>query len=157
MVTEPLAGIKFRKSEGDEDMHNHVFRWDKDPIESVFECGFNARHQGDTLMEIYYNLHSFVHSAVKLLERIRDTNYAFVSTTLGASWSPMVSGLNEQFTKCIKANNIFYLNKKFKPQFDPEKEIKIRRPTTYYWENNKMKRLVIEEISRQISLTMEER
>ncbi|GJS43625.1 putative ribonuclease H-like domain-containing protein [Tanacetum coccineum] len=183
-------------------MRNHVFRWDRDPIELVFHRGFCARHQGDTPTEIYYNLDTFVHRVGKPLERIRDTTHAFVSTTLSGTWCPMVSGVNVpvyryevyapggilirgtlgesyvyagqhevtflsgiapqyirsarafflsrdgQFTRCIRANNILYLNRNFNPQFDPEKEIKILRPTSYYQENNKMKRLIIEEIPR---------
>ncbi|GKE08955.1 hypothetical protein Tco_1412506, partial [Tanacetum coccineum] len=184
-------------------MRNHVYRWDRDHIELVFKRGFEARHQGDTPIEIYYNLESFVHGAGKPLERIRDTTRAFVSTTLSGSWSPMVSGLEElvyhyeiyaprgilvpktlgesylypgqaevaflsgialqyirstqpyllsrdgQFTRCIRENNILYLNMNFKPHFDPQRKLKILRPTSYYWENNMMKRLIIEEFPRQ--------
>ncbi|GJU02424.1 hypothetical protein Tco_1112762 [Tanacetum coccineum] len=76
-------------------MRNHVFRWDREPIELVFHRGFCARHQGDTSTEIYYNLDTFVHRVGKPLERIRDTTHAYVSTTLSVTWCPMVSGVNK--------------------------------------------------------------
>ncbi|GJT27467.1 hypothetical protein Tco_0907742 [Tanacetum coccineum] len=90
-VTKPLAGITFRDSVGDKDMRNHVYRWDREPFELVFERSFEARCQANTPIETYYNLESFVHGAGTPLETIRDTTHGFISTTLSGSWSPMVS------------------------------------------------------------------
>ncbi|GKA89857.1 hypothetical protein Tco_0811669 [Tanacetum coccineum] len=39
-VTPPLARITFRNSEGDMDICNHVYRWDREPYELVFQLGF---------------------------------------------------------------------------------------------------------------------
>ncbi|GKA07260.1 nucleosome assembly protein 1;2 [Tanacetum coccineum] len=93
--TKDAVHIQFRESKGEKDMRNHVFRWDRDPIELVFHRGFCARHQGDTSTEIYYNLDTFVHRVGKPLERIRDATRAYVSTTLSVTWCLMVSGVNE--------------------------------------------------------------
>ncbi|GJV46652.1 hypothetical protein Tco_1431188 [Tanacetum coccineum] len=81
-VTKPLAGITFK------DSVCHVYRWDRDPFELVFERGFQARGQANTPIETYYNLKSFVHGAGRPLETIRDTTYGFISTTLG--WCPPI-------------------------------------------------------------------
>ncbi|GKB44849.1 hypothetical protein Tco_0889791 [Tanacetum coccineum] len=81
-VTKPLASITFRDSVG------HVYRWDRDPFELVFERGFQARGQANTPIETYYNLKIYVHGAGRPLEIIRDTTYGFISTTLG--WFPPI-------------------------------------------------------------------
>nr|GEV03232.1 coatomer subunit beta'-3-like [Tanacetum cinerariifolium] len=68
-VTKPLAGITFRDSVGDMDMHTRVYRWDRDHLELVFKRGFEARCQANTPIETYYNLESFVHGVVELIYR----------------------------------------------------------------------------------------
>nr|GEV28629.1 reverse transcriptase domain-containing protein [Tanacetum cinerariifolium] len=52
-VTKPLAGITFRDSVGDMDTHTYVYRWDIDPFEIVFKCGFDARLELIYHYEIY--------------------------------------------------------------------------------------------------------
>ncbi|GKE64124.1 hypothetical protein Tco_1518285, partial [Tanacetum coccineum] len=81
-VTPPLAGITFKNSEGDMNICSHVYRWDREPYELVFELGFEARRQANTPYESYFNLESFVNGARRPLDIIRDTTHDFISTTL---------------------------------------------------------------------------
>nr|GEX95784.1 hypothetical protein [Tanacetum cinerariifolium] len=85
IVTKPLARITFKDSVGDMDMRTYVYRWDRDPFELDFKCGFDARCQAKTPIETYYNLENFVHGAGKPLKTIRDTTHGFISTTLSGS------------------------------------------------------------------------
>ncbi|GKC37252.1 hypothetical protein Tco_1049636 [Tanacetum coccineum] len=81
------------------------------------------------------------------------------------SAQPYLLSCDRLYPRCIRANNILYINRNFKPKLDPQRKIKVLRPTSYYRDNNTniMKRLTIEEFPEQgkreasISLTMEER
>ncbi|GJW41812.1 hypothetical protein Tco_0070611 [Tanacetum coccineum] len=76
------GGITFKNSKGDMNICSHVYRWDREPYELVFELGFEARRQANTPYESYFNLESFFNGARRPLDIIRDTTHDFISTTL---------------------------------------------------------------------------
>ncbi|PWA44116.1 hypothetical protein CTI12_AA529390 [Artemisia annua] len=61
-ITIPLIPVCLRGTLGDMDSCNHVYRWDRKPYQLVFNLGFEARHQGNTQVETYFNLESYVNN-----------------------------------------------------------------------------------------------
>ncbi|PWA68963.1 hypothetical protein CTI12_AA303660 [Artemisia annua] len=176
-----LGHIMFRDSLGDVDSCNHVYRWDRKPYQLVFDLRFEARHQANTQVETYFNLESYVNSGRRPLDPIRDTTYQGRSAKIDGPYPPIVSrgvvehlygyeiyasgGIDVHETLCerylylAQAEIVFPAepitsctkNRYFNPRFDPQREIKILRPKTYYRDNNTnmMKRLTIEEFPQQ--------
>ncbi|PWA35191.1 hypothetical protein CTI12_AA611620 [Artemisia annua] len=172
-VTQPLGHIMFRDSLGDMDSCNHVYQRDRKPYQLVFDLGFEARHQANTQVEIYFNLKSSVNSGERPLDPIRDTTYGFISNTHTTSWralsypaqaeivfpasiapqyirsaQPFMLTRDGGYPRLTGANNILYKNRLTIEEF-PQQEI--LRPATYYRDNNTnmMKRQTIEEFPHQ--------
>ncbi|KAL5710959.1 hypothetical protein ACHQM5_021462 [Ranunculus cassubicifolius] len=85
-VASPLPEIVYRSSSGEEDILRHVFRWDLNPYEDVFQNGICVNRQQDTLDSVYYNLHHYVHHGGRPLDSRKPATHAFISTTVNTSW-----------------------------------------------------------------------
>uniref|UniRef100_A0ACD5ZHF2 Uncharacterized protein n=1 Tax=Avena sativa TaxID=4498 RepID=A0ACD5ZHF2_AVESA len=88
-VSQNNRDIIYRNS-GDieHDITHHVFRWNMTPYSQVFENGFEARPQGSTPDNTYFNLEHFVNDAGSPLDPSRPVPHIFISTTLSSSWRP---------------------------------------------------------------------
>ncbi|KAJ9134882.1 hypothetical protein P3X46_032127 [Hevea brasiliensis] len=88
VINPPLDDIECRSSDGEQDILRHVFRWDTAPYQHVFQHGFEARRQGGTPDEIYFNLDHYVHHSGRPLDSTRPATHVFISTTLSSAWYP---------------------------------------------------------------------
>ncbi|KAF7142559.1 hypothetical protein RHSIM_Rhsim05G0142600 [Rhododendron simsii] len=86
----PLPSIVYRNSSGEQDIRNHVFRWDDTPYQEAFQNGFRSRRQEGTLDTVYASLDHYVHHGGRPLDSRRAATHVFVSTTLSSSWHPTV-------------------------------------------------------------------
>ncbi|XP_052197283.1 uncharacterized protein LOC127804459 [Diospyros lotus] len=83
-----LDDIIYRSSEEDQDIRQHVYRWDLSPYREVFTNGFQARRETNTPSTTYFNLNHYVHNAGRPLESTRPATHALISTTLDSRWRP---------------------------------------------------------------------
>lgn len=89
--TTSLPDVEYRSSAGGIDVSTAVYRYDTRHYGTIFQNGFRSRNDGSTPVDEYCNLNLFVHHGGVPTVSQRNTNYAFVSTTLSRRWTPNVS------------------------------------------------------------------
>ncbi|GJU42639.1 nucleosome assembly protein 1;4-like protein isoform X2 [Tanacetum coccineum] len=183
-ANKPMSGIPYC-FKGSPDTVNKAFQIVTPLKLGLFERGFEARCQANTSIEIYYNLESFVHGVVEHIYRyeIYAPGGILVPKTLGdcypyrgqaevafpggiapryiRSAQPFLLSRDGLYPKCIRANDILYLNGNFDPNLDPQREIKVSRVSlshtknTHKWSSNNLTDITVSLPTE--GLTMEER